>query len=124
MSINIKIESSDEFEIKGKKYKAVGFGKANFNQPFLSKDNIVYYGPTAGNYLLLKEVLPEWVTPTDEDALRRPICEVRNNEESPWDRAILIGVTNSGKHPFVVQRHGEFSGIYRYCRIRNQKLIQ
>lgn len=56
-------------------------------------------------------------TPTSEDAKKRPVCEVRNNENSEWREATLISVLIGAQCPFYVRLSSEVSDCYIYCQM-------
>ena len=58
----------------------------------------------------------EWVTPTDEDALTRPIVEVREYETNEWQEDVLLAVIEDNTRPFVAK-----GDDYAYCRMNKSK---
>jgi len=65
-------------------------------------------------------VEPErWRVPTDEDAIGRPKCRVRDNEDNVWKDATLIFVQEKidATYPFTVINEISQRDNYRYCEI-------
>lgn len=54
-------------------------------------------------------------SPTDEMALLRPDCEVRELESDDWEPGVLYGVRESGTYRYFVKDSVE---AMRFCRVR------
>jgi hypothetical protein len=65
---------------------------------------------------IVQEIPPEWITPTDEDALSRPVVQVRDCLGDKWLDGVTLIYAGDGRYCVVSQ--GSFSS-WRYCRIRN-----
>lgn len=68
---------------------------------------------------IVRPIVPEWITPTDEHAKQRPTVEVRNRSDSCWHERKLVYV-GGGEFPFhTTFAEGDACGSYKYCRMRN-----
>jgi len=63
---------------------------------------------------------PKWRVPTDEDALKRPRCRVRDFGDRGWskiDESELIGVSTEKAAKFFVRHENGKIFRWRYCEI-------
>lgn len=97
------------------------------------EDLIAIRGPTVADFAWRTEVIdwpegvtqwpppePEWRVPTDEDALNRPRCRVRDFDDRGWskiDESELIGVSTEKAAKFFVRHENGKIFTWRYCEI-------
>jgi hypothetical protein len=115
------LKTGDTFEQNGKTWRLVGVAVPEVGQcwiassPFsITRDPSMHYRP------IVEEVIPEWITPTDEHAKQRPYCEVLSSD-GKWLSRILIYVASFNGSPiFVTYRADNGSACtFLKCRIRN-----
>lgn len=58
--------------------------------------------------------------PTDADACKRPMVDVRDTEDDPWERRTLLAVVSDDEFPFIGLYEGR-DVPYRYARIRMEQ---
>ena len=64
---------------------------------------------------------PKRRVPTDQDALLRPRCWVRDSQSDGWIEAMLYGVTPTGEYRFAAKSNDALSyGFYRFCEIEDK----
>jgi len=115
------LKTGDTFEQGGKTWRFVGLGIPERNQRVMNSYQEVYEPTWSGSqYFIVEEVIPEWITPTDEHAKQRPYCEVLSTD-GKWLSRILIHVASFRDRPlFVTYRADNGSACtFLQCRIRN-----
>jgi len=122
------LKTGDTFEQCGRTWKFVGLDKPcemkrSNNDCFINTQGEV---SLITNYCcqvaipIVEEVVPEWITPTDEDAKQRPECEVRDCDNHEWKKRKLIYVRPyAHSYPFVTDFQGQGECCWSQCRIRN-----
>lgn len=123
MTINIKITSNETIEYKGKQYRPVAIRLPKEGEVLMELTGYVNIAHKDFNYLnciILEEVIPPYRTPTDEDALRRPVAEFWDvSKQSPYT-GTLLAVIDRSSHMFVGHVNGGVS-VWEHCRIPNEK---
>jgi hypothetical protein len=121
------IKTGDTFESQGKTWRFLGCGNpSKENARFVWQGNEVLESKRCwiGNYLLVEEVIPEWITPTDEHALLRPECEVRDKDDEVWRKRTLVYVRPYSAHFKYITDTDGAATPWQQCRIRNPELNQ
>lgn len=68
---------------------------------------------------IVRPIVPEWITPTDEDAKQRPMVEVRDRETDRWQAGQLLAVIHR-EMPFIAFiTKTKVAAGWGYCRMRN-----
>jgi hypothetical protein len=118
------LKTGDEFVSGGKTWRFVGVAMLRCGHFYIAGgDDLAiskasYDQPIYRN--IVEEVIPEWITPTDEHAKQRPECEVRDGEANEWNPFMLVRVNRSSR-PFVCECDNMISS-WKCCRIRNPEL--
>jgi hypothetical protein len=101
------LKTGDTFERRGKTFEFKGIELIN-EEDFVCK-------------VICDELVPEWITPTDEHAKQRPACEVRDYGDEEWRQgATLIRVRASDNVPkFLTDSDTHGFCTWKQCRIRN-----
>lgn len=63
---------------------------------------------------------PKRRVPTDQEALKRPRCWVRDGERCEWRLATLYGVLEANGFRFGASCDDGHAGFYRYCEIEDK----
>jgi hypothetical protein len=119
------LKTGDTFERDGKTWRLIGIDKPKRGCFYLDNHcksvvKNVCTDFSSHMYPIVEEVVPEWITPTDEDAKQRPECEVRDSDtEHWWTKRILLAVID-GSSPFVTIANSN-PARWQQCRIRNPK---
>lgn len=118
------LKTGDTFEFDGKTWRFVGVGVPEENQPFIGVGDKIFviHEPSGFIRPIVEEVLPEWITPTDEHAKQRVECEVRDYECDVWQRRTLIRVRDNRSYSFVTETNDSVFAAWKFCRIRNPDL--
>lgn len=124
MAIDIKISSEQTIEHEGKQYKPVAIRKPKQGEMFLSAGECYLANAHHSRALIiLREVIPPYRVPTDEDAKLRPQCEAWNGEyNNACAVGTLLAVLPHYRHPYIVMLDGAtVPSAWRYCRIPNEQ---
>ena len=98
-------------------WRMVNFRKSTDGDSRLSPDGNVEAICSCFSYPLLERI-EEWVTPTDEDAKRRPQVQVSSDES--YDKEMTLVAVTHGIHPFVcINGRGE-SMNWKHCRMKKE----
>lgn len=124
MTINIKITSDETIEHNGKQYRPVAIRCPKDGETYITRRGLVR---TAGHdfihvawCIILKEVIPPYRTPTDEDAKQRPMAEFWDDEHDIKAKRELLAVLCDSEHKFV-SNNGGLVSVWKHCRISNEK---
>lgn len=128
MTINIKITSDETIEHEGKTYRPVAIHSPKPNETYLSPSGnlcISDHESRKSVYVILREVIPPYRTPTDEDALKRPMAEFWDGDKvssEPY-RGTLVAVKREGARRRFVATDIATYGLssWNYCHIPNEK---
>lgn len=111
-------------------YKVIDFRVPTGQDTWLANTGTLYlpsedtYGYPSTPRPILESIVPrtEWVVPTDEDALKRPKCRVRDCESHNWMSATLYAVVkeNPGCGSFYVSMPGRAVQGWKYCEIKKE----
>lgn len=122
--INIRVEPGQIIEIGGKRYEAVAFRCPVDGDRWLAAyGEALDNGPFIDPRLILRR-LPTRKVPTDQDAAVWPRrkCWVRDDENEPWEEAVLLVVTGDCSYPFrVFQGDCETDLHFRFCEIEAEE---
>lgn len=115
--------SIDLKDPKYSEYEVVGFGhELKTGECFLNESGIISTYPTSGFKPILRKK-EEWITPTDEDAKLRPICEMWDFRANKWvecDRKLVF--VDIEKHEDDRRFYlSDGASIYR-CRVKKSEL--
>jgi len=113
------LKTGDTFERDGKTWRFLGLGIPQGTQCFLTEFGSISQGSTLQRPVI-EEVIPEWITPTDEHAKQRPECEVRCSDSEVWRKRTLVYVRSYSaiaKYLTDTKEHGYCT--WPQCRIRN-----
>jgi hypothetical protein len=126
------LKTGDTFESQGKTWRFVGLDTPRLGQWYLSKfagvSSLVLENVTADfqrTYCpIVEPVVPEWITPTDEHALKRPECEVRDYDCDKWLKGRTLICVRPGEYPFKFVTDADSMAVcsWKQCRIRNPEL--
>jgi hypothetical protein len=98
-------------------WRVVDFGSPR--DAHLLPDGCIGGGYSANYQVPILERIEEWITPTDEDAKRRPQVQVRN-ADGAWESAILLGVDDCIA-PFVARPYRVNKTLfYEKCRMKKE----
>ena len=68
-------------------------------------------------------VVEKWRVPTDEDAMQRPVCRVRDHLSNPWlaHGIKLLAVVSGNGCPFVIatSKNGLAVSHWKYCEVED-----
>lgn len=109
----------------GKQWEVVAVRQVKADEHYVCLDGFVIRCErtiSTGTYPIVRPIVPEWITPTDEHALKRPMVEVRDEEENIWLHRKLVYVKDAGdKYKFVTvtKDASQTSCGWKYCRMRN-----
>jgi hypothetical protein len=96
-------------------WRVVDFGSPR--DAHLLPDGSIGGGYSAEYQVPILDRIAEWMTPTDEDAKRRPQVQVRN-ADGAWESAILLGVEDCIA-PFVARPYRVNKTLfYEKCRMK------
>ena len=123
------LKTGDTFESGGKTWRVLGVDKPKMNQKFLSATaselcvlTAVLQPSEPFHRIIVEEVIPEWITPTDEHAKQRPECEVRDYEGEAWQKGrtlIRVRDGDSMSSKFLTDTNDCAVATWKHCRIRN-----
>jgi hypothetical protein len=115
------LKTGDTFEQGGRTWRFVGVAEPKPLDYWLGERGNVVVGYTSlAPRPIVEEVVPEWITPTDEHAKQRPECEVRDNDDHEWKERTLVYVRpHKHAYPFVTDTAGHGECCWKQCRIRN-----
>jgi hypothetical protein len=66
-----------------------------------------------------KQPVEEWIyDPTDEDACKRPIVQVRDKITEPWSEVDRVLVATAGKRYYT--RYGGNVSVWNFCRMKKE----
>jgi len=109
-------------------YEVIDFRKPQQGEIVLSRCGEAY---TEGGihswdnrYPILHKIEPTvtYRTPTDEDALRRPTVEVRDDDSKEWlERTLVAVVPSESGSPFIATNESGCATVWHQCRMKVTK---
>jgi hypothetical protein len=118
------LKSGDTFERNGKTWRFVGVAEPKPLDYWIGeRGNVVVGYTSSAPRPIVEEVIPEWITPTDEHAKARPECEVRDSDKGEWVERTLVSVQLCrGFYTFATVNDKGDVCTWKQCRIRNPEL--
>jgi len=98
-----------------KGWRVVDF-KAAVGHWFLDLGGNAFNGSSCGVMVPILERIEEWIIPTDEDAKRRPMVQVRDDEDQEWIAATLYGVCNDQ----FITNPTKCGMVWSQCRMKKE----